>query len=350
MTTTLQSTQSIMNHLLGQKLNLITNNDIRYEGYLSHIDSVGGTLSLQSVKVFGTEDRRGVAHSTNPAIPPSEDLFQLVVFKGSEVKDISLQSPSQRNLPWCDPAVVAARCLPVECNGKGPQQGDTHGSLHPPMHQGSREIFGSHPGVLGLSPAHQSAPRYHHAQAQAQTPAPAVPRVVNIDPRFCSHQFHRPASLLTLPRNVPSSRQPLVPSFPKSQPSLFRHRHEQAAQAQILSFRGSLRRSSNTWGSVPLRDFDFQSSNAKLDRDAIASEFHQRFGLPQEQGIFLRAGGFFDSQPEPIPNGKDLSPSDRQTPGTQAEGRGIEADIGCTADVIEPSHEADAVVPVPSLQ
>ncbi|GAB1212547.1 hypothetical protein ATERTT37_001686 [Aspergillus terreus] len=76
-----------MNHLIGQRFNLISKSDIRYVGTLHEINPEASTIALENVASFGTEGRRG-----NPAeeIPPSASVYEYIVFRGSDVKDISV--------------------------------------------------------------------------------------------------------------------------------------------------------------------------------------------------------------------------------------------------------------------
>ncbi|KAL4989363.1 Lsm14 N-terminal [Aspergillus falconensis] len=83
-----------MNHLIGQRFNLISKSDIRYVGTLHEINPEASTIALQNVVSFGTEGRRG-----NPAeeLPPSNSVYEYIVFRGSDVKDISVAEDKKEN-------------------------------------------------------------------------------------------------------------------------------------------------------------------------------------------------------------------------------------------------------------
>ncbi|KAI9372698.1 Scd6-like Sm domain-containing protein [Aspergillus egyptiacus] len=109
-----------MNHLIGQRFNLISKSDIRYVGTLHEINPEASTIALQNVVSFGTEGRRG-----NPAeeIPPSNSIYEYIVFRGSDVKDISVADDTKENaqpepprMPD-DPAILGSTPQP----GPGPQ-------------------------------------------------------------------------------------------------------------------------------------------------------------------------------------------------------------------------------------
>lgn len=58
--------------------------------------------SISSVRSFGTEDR-----PTDRPIPPREDIFEYIIFRGSDIKDLTVCEPPK---PTCsypqDPAIV----------------------------------------------------------------------------------------------------------------------------------------------------------------------------------------------------------------------------------------------------
>ena len=105
-----------MAHYVGAQLSLISKSDIRYVGVLHEIDSANSTVSLENVVSFGTEGRKG-----DPAkeVPPSDQVFEYIVFRGSDVKDLRVeqpptpqQQPAQRPAAQQDPAIVSVSVLP----------------------------------------------------------------------------------------------------------------------------------------------------------------------------------------------------------------------------------------------
>ncbi len=65
-----------------------------YVGTLHEINPEASTIALQNVVSFGTEGRRG-----NPAeeLPPSSSVYEYIVFRGSDVKDISVAEDTKEN-------------------------------------------------------------------------------------------------------------------------------------------------------------------------------------------------------------------------------------------------------------
>ncbi|KAJ5301679.1 hypothetical protein PENANT_c002G10438 [Penicillium antarcticum] len=116
-----------MNHLIGQRFNLISKSDIRYVGTLHEINPEASTIALENVMSFGSEGRRG-----NPAeeVPPSTSVYEYIVFRGSDVKDISIASEEQKEAPQPeaprvpdDPAILGGmqRPVPSQAPESGPQ-------------------------------------------------------------------------------------------------------------------------------------------------------------------------------------------------------------------------------------
>jgi hypothetical protein len=101
-----------MDHLIGQRFNLISKSEIRYLGTLHEINPEQSTIALEDVFSFGTEDRQ-----VDSFIPPSQQKFDYIVFRGSDVKDIKIaeeqnepKQPSPPSMPN-DPAILVSSHL-----------------------------------------------------------------------------------------------------------------------------------------------------------------------------------------------------------------------------------------------
>ncbi|XP_008318430.1 protein LSM14 homolog B-like isoform X2 [Cynoglossus semilaevis] len=87
---------------IGSKISLISKAQIRYEGILSSVDTERSTVALAKVKSYGTEDRH-----TNRPVPPKDEIYEYIIFRGSDIKDITVSEPPKphHGLPL-DPAIV----------------------------------------------------------------------------------------------------------------------------------------------------------------------------------------------------------------------------------------------------
>ncbi|KAN0086616.1 Scd6-like Sm domain containing protein [Elaphomyces granulatus] len=130
-----------MKELIGRRFNLISRSDIRYVGTLHEINPEASTIALEDVISHGTEGRK-----RNPAeeIAPSASIYEYIVFRGSDVKDISVAEetkgdaqPEPPQVPN-DPAILGSLSRP------GPPQGHPP-SQPPPQPQVSRPGPPSYP-------------------------------------------------------------------------------------------------------------------------------------------------------------------------------------------------------------
>ena len=89
---------------LGSRIVLISKSEIRYEGTLYTIDTDNSTVALQNVRSFGTEDRKAEG-----AIPPSAEVFDYIIFLGTDIKDLHVCDPTPAPAPPQDPAILSVR-------------------------------------------------------------------------------------------------------------------------------------------------------------------------------------------------------------------------------------------------
>ena len=84
---------------IGSRISLISKSDIRYEGTLYTIDPTEHTVSLSNVRSFGTEGRRQDGHE----IPPSGDIYEYIIFRGTDIKDLRVVSNTEEPSKKPDP-------------------------------------------------------------------------------------------------------------------------------------------------------------------------------------------------------------------------------------------------------
>ncbi|PWY73090.1 hypothetical protein BO94DRAFT_559899 [Aspergillus sclerotioniger CBS 115572] len=158
-----------MNHLIGreltpgsQRFNLISKSDIRYVGTLHEINPEASTIALENVVSFGTEGRRG---NPNEEIAPSASVYEYIVFRGSDVKDISVAEDTKENsqpeppqVPD-DPAILGSMSRPGPTPQGLPQSQQSQvphpappGYPQQPQFQGFYPPYGQRFGAPGFPP------------------------------------------------------------------------------------------------------------------------------------------------------------------------------------------------------
>ena len=91
---------------IGSVLSVISKAGIRYVGTLVMIDSQNQTLTLQSVRSYGSEGRRGETKE----VPPSDDIYEFIIFKASDLKEFNVVKPPEKSdKEFQDPAIVETK-------------------------------------------------------------------------------------------------------------------------------------------------------------------------------------------------------------------------------------------------
>jgi protein LSM14 len=99
-------------------ISLISKSDVRYQGVLHEINSENSTVSLSNVQSFGTEGRRNGVDE----MEASEDIWQYIVFRGSDVKDLQIVEPPKaktQNPPPSMPNDPAILGVSHHCGASG---------------------------------------------------------------------------------------------------------------------------------------------------------------------------------------------------------------------------------------
>ena len=75
-----------MAQFIGKTITLISNSENRYVGLLHEINAQDSTVSLRHVRSYGSEGRRNGIDR----VFPSDRVFEYIVFRGSDVKDLKI--------------------------------------------------------------------------------------------------------------------------------------------------------------------------------------------------------------------------------------------------------------------
>ena len=90
---------------MNQAGSFVPNTFHSYVGTLHTIDSENSTVALEQVVSFGTEGRR-----PEDEVAPTDTVYDYIVFRGSDVKDLRIETPKENQPPKPkvpdDPAIL----------------------------------------------------------------------------------------------------------------------------------------------------------------------------------------------------------------------------------------------------
>ncbi|TKY70187.1 Decapping 5 protein [Spatholobus suberectus] len=156
---------------IGCFISLISKCEIRYEGVLYFLNIQDSTIGLKNVRSYGTEGRR----KDGPQVPPSDKIYEYILFRGNDIKNLQIKSPSTSAKPeekiFSDPAIIQSQYSGVLSSPEASVGGR---SLTESIQRQDTPAISSKAFPVGL-PSHQSVTQLGPLNSSAATQVASHP-------------------------------------------------------------------------------------------------------------------------------------------------------------------------------
>ncbi|KAF5108534.1 hypothetical protein DV452_004796 [Geotrichum candidum] len=244
-----------MAQFIGKTITLISNSENRYVGILHEINAQDSTVSLRHVRSYGSEGRRNGINE----FPPSDRVFEYIVFRGSDVKDLKIsdeppeplnQPPPQSQTPVQTPAQPYAGPQQPQRQPAPPGQSAGFGQqAYPGYNSFNQQQPQQSPQQPPQQPVPQQQPSSNASQKSSEVPYPHHP---NQDTQYPPSQEDDEAS----------DEEKTEAETPKSSATFISSKNKSPAPVPTQP----------AASKTKLSEFDFAESNAKFSKEALAQE------------------------------------------------------------------------------